>query len=67
MKATNTKGDSILPALAVFARTPVAGRAKTRLMPMLGARGAAELQGALISDAIRKLRAVKHLLKMHGG
>jgi len=65
VKVTNTKGDSILPALAVFARTPVAGRAKTRLMPMLGAGGAAELQGALISDAIRKLRAVRHLSALY--
>ena len=43
-------------ALAVFARAPVPGRAKTRLSPVLGARGAAALQSALISDTIQKVR-----------
>ena len=36
--------------MSVFARAPVAGRAKTRLIPLLGAHGAAELQAALIFD-----------------
>ncbi|MBS0327002.1 MAG: TIGR04282 family arsenosugar biosynthesis glycosyltransferase [Proteobacteria bacterium] len=35
-------------AIAVFARAPVAGKAKTRLIPVLGARGAAGLQQALL-------------------
>ncbi len=43
-----------LPALAIFARAPSPGKAKTRLIPFLGARGAAEFQAALISDALRK-------------
>jgi uncharacterized protein len=34
--------------IAVFARAPVAGQAKTRLIPRLGAEGAAALQHALI-------------------
>jgi hypothetical protein len=42
-------------AIAVFARAPVAGRAKTRLIPLLGPRGAAELQRALILDTVAKV------------
>jgi uncharacterized protein len=41
------------PALAVFARAPVPGEAKTRLIPRLGAAGAARLQAALIRRALR--------------
>ena len=43
------------PALAIFSRTPVPGRAKTRLIPLLGPRGAAELHAALSSDTINKV------------
>lgn len=43
------------PAIGVFARAAVAGRAKTRLIPLLGAVGAAELQAALILDTTRKV------------
>ncbi len=46
-------------AIAVFARAPVAGRAKTRLIPLLGARGAAELQGALLEDTLNKLHGFR--------
>lgn len=42
-------------ALAVFARTPLAGRCKTRLIPLLGAQGAAEFQRALLIDTLRKV------------
>jgi len=42
-------------AVGVFARAPVAGRAKTRLIPPLGADGAAELQAALILDTTQKV------------
>jgi hypothetical protein len=42
-----------LPAIAVFARAPVPGEAKTRLIPSLGAAGAAHLQGALIRRALQ--------------
>ncbi|MEO9163329.1 MAG: TIGR04282 family arsenosugar biosynthesis glycosyltransferase [Casimicrobiaceae bacterium] len=38
--------------IAVFARAPVAGQAKTRLIPMLGAKGAAELQHALMRRSL---------------
>ncbi len=38
--------------IAIFARAPVAGQAKTRLIPMLGAQGAAHLQHALMRRAL---------------
>jgi uncharacterized protein len=44
-----------LPALVVFARTPSPGKVKTRLIPMLGPRGAAEFHAALLSDTLRKV------------
>lgn len=42
----------------MFARAPVAGAAKTRLIPLLGAHGAAQLQARLIETALAKARAV---------
>jgi hypothetical protein len=45
--------------MAVFARAPVAGQAKTRLIPLLGAQGAARFQAALISDTIRKVAGLR--------
>ena len=42
-------------ALAVFARCPSPGRAKTRLIPLLGPRGATELHAALVLDTLRKV------------
>ncbi|MEO6929787.1 MAG: TIGR04282 family arsenosugar biosynthesis glycosyltransferase [Casimicrobiaceae bacterium] len=38
--------------IAIFARAPVAGHAKTRLIPTLGAQGAADLQHALMRRAL---------------
>jgi rSAM/selenodomain-associated transferase 1 len=38
--------------IAVFARAPVPGEAKTRLVPVLGAEGAAALQRQLIAQAL---------------
>jgi rSAM/selenodomain-associated transferase 1 len=49
--------------VAVFARAPVAGAAKTRLIPMLGAEGAASLHGALLSrtlGVVSRARAEGH-------
>lgn len=40
-------------AVAVFAKAPVAGFAKTRLIPTLRAQGAAKLQGLLIGLTLR--------------
>jgi hypothetical protein len=45
-------------ALAVFARLPAPGKAKTRLIPLLGPRLAAEFQAALISDSLCKLETL---------
>jgi len=45
--------------VAVFARVPVAGQAKTRLIPRLGSHAAANLQSALISDTLRKVAGLK--------
>ncbi len=41
-------------AVAVFARTPVAGQTKTRLIPRLGPEGAAQLQAQLIDKALTR-------------
>jgi rSAM/selenodomain-associated transferase 1 len=38
--------------IAIMARAPVAGQAKTRLIPQLGAAGAARLQGWLLERAV---------------
>lgn len=40
--------------IAVFAKAPVPGEAKTRLIPRLGAEGAARLQQRLIEGALKK-------------
>lgn len=44
--------------IAVFARAPVPGHAKTRLIPRLGAEGAARLQQQLIELALARSRAL---------
>ncbi len=41
------------------------GRAKTRLIPVLGREGAAEFQSALISDTLRKVRALNGRAKAY--
>jgi hypothetical protein len=46
------------PRIAVFARAPVAGEAKTRLIPLLGADGAAALQRQLIERTLATACAV---------
>jgi uncharacterized protein len=40
-------------AVAVFARAPIAGVAKTRLIPRLGAEGAADLHAALVRKTLQ--------------
>jgi rSAM/selenodomain-associated transferase 1 len=45
--------------IAVFARAPVAGQAKTRLIPRLGAAGAARLQRQLIERALARAQSVR--------
>ncbi|MGO9056182.1 MAG: TIGR04282 family arsenosugar biosynthesis glycosyltransferase [Candidatus Binataceae bacterium] len=46
------------PALIVFAREPIAGKTKTRLIPGLGEVTAARLADAFINDALRKAAAL---------
>ena len=45
--------------IAVFARAPIAGQAKTRLIPRLGAAGAARLQRQLIERALARAQSVR--------
>ncbi len=42
--------------LAIFARAPVPGQAKTRLAPALGAQGAADLHAAFVADVVERHR-----------
>ncbi len=42
-------------ALAIFARAPLPGQCKTRLIPLLGSQGAAAFQRALLGDTLRKV------------
>lgn len=46
---------SALPAVIVFARAPRPGVTKTRLIPALGAEGAAELYGCFVADTLENL------------
>jgi uncharacterized protein len=56
--SSRSRLSKILPALAVFAREPVPGKAKTRLIPLLGPRGAADFHSALVSDTLQKVNAL---------
>ena len=48
---------TVRPRLVLFARYPTPGRAKTRLIPALGAEGAAELHRRLTERTLATLRA----------
>lgn len=48
---------SPLPTVALFARYPQAGKAKTRLIPELGAEGAAHLHRRLVEQTLATIRA----------
>ncbi len=45
------------PALLVFARAPEPGRVKTRLVPLLGEKGAARLHARLVERTLKTARA----------
>lgn len=45
-------GNPAACAIIIFARAPVAGECKTRLIPVLGAEGAAQLQKAMTRHAV---------------
>lgn len=55
---SHSRRSRALPALGIFARTPSPGKAKTRLIPLLGPRGAAEFHAALVSDALDKVNSL---------
>ena len=44
------------PCLQLFARLPVPGKVKTRLIPVLGAEGACALHEQLLADRLALLR-----------
>ncbi|WP_340587367.1 TIGR04282 family arsenosugar biosynthesis glycosyltransferase [Erythrobacter alti] len=44
------------PTIALFAKYPVPGRAKTRLIPALGAAGAADLHRRLVERTLERMR-----------
>lgn len=46
--------------LLLFAKLPEAGRAKTRLNPVLGASGAAQLYAAFLDDSVALAGAIQH-------
>lgn len=46
-----------MPEVAVLAKAPVAGYAKTRLIPLLGPDGAAQLQARLVGRAVATAQA----------
>lgn len=47
--------------IALFARAPIPGRAKTRLIPALGAEGAAALHERMVADALPRLDGIGEL------
>lgn len=47
-----------LPAIAILAKAPVSGYAKTRLIPALGADGAAALQARMIERTVKAATSV---------
>ncbi|MBV7257725.1 TIGR04282 family arsenosugar biosynthesis glycosyltransferase [Pacificimonas sp. WHA3] len=51
----------------IFARYPEPGRCKTRMIPMLGADGAAMLQARLVTRALDRLAPLLPILSVTGG
>lgn len=51
--------------LIIFTRFPLAGTTKTRLIPVLGAGGAARLQRQMTEHVLRRVRQVQPLPKLH--
>jgi rSAM/selenodomain-associated transferase 1 len=52
--------------IIVFAKAPVPGEAKTRLIPRLGAWGAARLHARLVRHTLRVARAADAVVELHG-
>jgi len=51
--------DATPPRLVVFAKAPQPGRAKTRLIPVLGAQGAAKLARQMLAHTLEQAMAAK--------
>ena len=51
--STNSEDFSIQRRLVIFTRFPEPGQTKTRLIPVLGAEGAAELQREMTQHTLR--------------
>jgi rSAM/selenodomain-associated transferase 1 len=58
--------DAASARIAVFARYPLAGAAKTRLIPALGADGAAALHRRLVEETLAVVRASGLDFALHG-
>lgn len=56
-----TGKDSVNRRLIIFTRFPLAGVTKTRLIPVLGAAGAARLQRQMTEHVLRRVRQVQSL------
>lgn len=52
--------NSTKPVLVIFAKAPVAGQVKTRLIPSLGAQGAADLHYRLLDHTLSWAAALDH-------
>ena len=57
------------PKLSIFARLPVPGQAKTRLIPALGQEGAARLYARLLARTVEEAKAsgLEYELRVTGG
>ncbi|MFH1625638.1 MAG: TIGR04282 family arsenosugar biosynthesis glycosyltransferase [Pseudomonadota bacterium] len=73
-KTSNSSGeDPVSDRIIVFTRYPVPGKTKTRLISVLGVRGAAELQRCMTEDTIkwvlqlREYRPVSVEIRYEGG
>jgi hypothetical protein len=52
--------------IVIFAKAPVAGRVKTRLIPALGAEGAARLAGEMLERTLEEALATGHAVELCG-
>ncbi len=55
--APRVTGEGRPTRVVIFAKAPVAGRVKTRLIPVLGADGAAALAARMLRDTLSQVRA----------
>lgn len=60
-----TGKDTVDRHIILFTRFPVAGVTKTRLIPELGAAGAARLQRQMTEHVLRRIRQIQSLPAMH--